>query len=154
MSHTATRPTTISPATPVSASGVVFEVAVVEVRLLREPQHLAGLREVAGEGLLAGDAQKGGPALHGPADGAHVVEAGVVGAGNPDGINLLRGDELLLSTRKPCTAQDPSRSPCSPVPRGGGAGRAVDPAHSHIADAERGLQVEVRDKAAAEESDS
>jgi hypothetical protein len=37
---------------------LVFQVAVVETRLLREPQHLAGLCEVTGERLLAGDAQK------------------------------------------------------------------------------------------------
>jgi hypothetical protein len=111
---------------------------MVEVCLLCELQHLASLGEVARQGLLAGDAPKGGSALHRLTDGAHMVEAGIVGTQDPDGVHLFCSDEILYRTvgsARPKAHRVGSLSQCLTV----GAGRAKDPAHLDIADPSPGV---------------
>ena len=100
-------------------------------------------------GFLASNTQERDSILHGPTDGAHVVEAGVVWAQDPDGVH--RGEELI------CRAVSPARPEthlvCPHRQRlAVGEGRAEDPSHLGIAYAEERLEVEARDKAAAEET--
>src|SRR5262249_6720787 len=68
---------------------LIFKVSVEQARLLDELEHSAGFCDVAGKGLFAGNSDElCFSRLDRIADGFHVLDALVVWAAKPDGIDF------------------------------------------------------------------
>ncbi len=132
---------------------LVLQIAMQQSRALHELKHALRFGDGAGERLLAGDADEARSTLHCIDDLLHHGDAGVVRRADPQGID--RGVSRHLGD-----ASEHLRRSHAELLRQGGGGlgvlscRARHPRHVRVAHAYEAPNMELGDKAGANETDT
>ena len=132
---------------------LVLQIAVIELGVFGEPQHLARFGERASERLFAGDADELRPAgFHQPMDLAHGVEPGEIRHADPDRVDLAGNQHGFERSEGPA-GPELERVGLGRQRLAIGGGGAVDAGDADMANGNERLQVEIVDEAGADQTD-
>ena len=133
---------------------LVFQIAVQQRSIGREPQHLAGFSKRTPERLLAGDADEFRPArAYQPMNLAHGIEPREIRHQNPHRVDVAGNQHCFERREGPARAELERVRLCRqrlPV----GRRRTVNPGDRDVAHGDQGLEVKVGNETRTDEADA